>query len=96
MDIGTAIKILRVSRGMTQKQLAGKIGCSVTNLIFLETGRSFPRIGKINSICKELGVPVSYLLVFSLTKEDIPEDKQGVYTQLVEPLRDTLIKDLLA
>lgn len=95
MDIGKAIKTLRVSRGLTQKQLADKIGCSETNMIFMETGRSFPRKEKIESICRELNVPQSYLLVFSLTREDIPESKQNLYERRVEPLRDELISDLL-
>ena len=95
MDIGKAIKTLRVSRGLTQKHLADKVGCSETNMIFMETGRSFPRMEKIESICKALDVPQSYLLVFSLTKEDIPEGKQGLYESRVAPLRDELINDLL-
>lgn len=95
MDIGKAIKTLRVSRGLTQKQLADKIGCSETNMIFMETGRSFPRKEKIESICRELNVPQSYLLVFSLTREDIPDSKQNLYERRVEPLRDELINDLL-
>lgn len=95
MDIGKAIKTLRVSRGLTQKQLADRIGCSETNMIFLETGRSFPRMEKIESICRELSIPQSYLLVFSLTKEDIPESKQGVYESRVQPLRDELLSDLI-
>lgn len=95
MDIGKAIKTLRKSRDMTQKQLADRIGCSETNLIFMETGRSFPRMEKIESICRELNIPQSYLLVFSLTKEDIPEGKQGLYETRVQLLRDELLSDLV-
>lgn len=95
MDIGKAIKTLRVSRGLTQKQLADRVGCSETNMIFMETGRSFPRMEKIESICRELNIPQAYLLVFALTKEDIPEGKQGVYETRVQPLRDELLSDLV-
>lgn len=43
MDLGKAIKTIRVSKGLTQRQLAKAIGCSETNMLFMETGRTFPR-----------------------------------------------------
>ena len=32
MDLGKAIKTIRVSKGLTQRQLAMAIGCSETNM----------------------------------------------------------------
>ena len=52
MDLGKAIKTIRVSKGLTQRQLAKAIGCSETNMLFMETGRTFPRKSKIDAICK--------------------------------------------
>ena len=49
MDLGKAIKTIRVSKGLTQRQLAMAIGCSETNMLFMETGRTFPRKSKIDA-----------------------------------------------
>ena len=38
MDLGKAIKTMRVSKGLTQRQLGKAIGCSETNMLFMETG----------------------------------------------------------
>ena len=37
MDLGKAIKTMRVSKGLTQRQLGKAIGCSETNMLFMET-----------------------------------------------------------
>lgn len=91
MDLGKAIKTIRVSKGLTQRQLAKAIGCSETNMLFMETGRTFPRKSKIDAICKVLGIPMSYLLMFSITPDDIPEDKKS----LLEPMRNEFTRELL-
>lgn len=95
MDLGKAIKTIRVSKGLTQRQLAMAIGCSETNMLFMKTGRTFPRKSKIDAICKVLGIPVSYLLMFSITQDDIPEGKQSLYTSIVEPMRNEFTRELL-
>lgn len=95
MDLGKAIKTIRVSKGLTQRQLAKAIGCSETNMLFMKTGRTFPRKSKIDAICKVLGIPMSYLLMFSITPDDIPEDKKSLYTSIVEPMRNEFTRELL-
>ena len=95
MDLGKAIKTIRVSKGLTQRQLGKAIGCSETNMLFMGTGRTFPRKSKIDAICKVLEIPMSYLLMFSITPDDIPEDKQSLYTSIVEPMRNEFTRELL-
>lgn len=95
MDLGKAIKTIRVSKGLTQRQLAKMIGCSDTNLILMENGRIFPRKNKIDAICNALEVPVSYLLMFSITQDDIPENKQGLCASIIEPMRNEFVRELL-
>jgi len=41
MDLGKAIKTMRVSKGLTQRQLGKAIGCSETNMLFMETEERF-------------------------------------------------------
>ena len=95
MDLGKAIKTIRVSKGLTKRQMSKDNGCSETNMLFMETGRKFARKRKIDEICKVLEIPMSYLLMFSITPDDIPEDKQSLYTSIVEPMRNEFIRELL-
>ena len=38
---------------------------------------------------------MSYLLMFSITPDDIPEDKKSLYTSIVEPMRNEFTRELL-
>lgn len=93
MDIGNAIKTLRKQRKITQKQLAELSEISTNALCSIETGQSFPSKATITKICSSLNIPESYLLLFSITEDDIPEDKRILYRALCEPLKEELVHD---
>ena len=76
MDLGNAIKTLRKQKKITQKQLAELCEISTNALCSIETGQSFPSMSTIAKICGSLNVPESYLLLFSITEDDIPEGKK--------------------
>ena len=92
MDIGTAIKKLRKEKGMGQKQLAESCGISVNALSQIEINAAFPQKNTINKICEALQIPVSYLLFFSISDEDIPEDKKLVFKSLNSAIQAVLIE----
>jgi len=91
MDIGTAIKTIRKERKMGQKQLAEKCEISVNALSQIELNISFPQKNTIRKICEALEIPVSYLLFFSISEDDIPEDKKVVFKTLNSAIRSVLI-----
>ncbi|WP_291134438.1 helix-turn-helix domain-containing protein [Flavobacterium sp. UBA7663] len=91
MDIGTAIKILRKEKGLGQKQLAEMCGISVNALSQIEINSTFPQKGTIKKICESLQIPVSYLLFFSISEEDIPDDKKIVFKSLNSAIKSVLI-----
>lgn len=90
MDIGSAIKEFRKKRGLTQKDLAQKSGLSANALCTLERNLSFPTKETIEKICTALGIPVSFLLFFAITDEDVPEDKRVAFKALQGPLKTVL------
>lgn len=60
-DIGKKIKILRKTRGLTQQQLADKLGCKRATISNYEIGRRSPRnIKELESIADALGVNLEY------------------------------------
>lgn len=90
MDIGKAIKTLRLKRGYSQKQLASLVDKSETTISLIESGNSIPQTKRIKEICSALGVEPVYLLLFALEKEDIPSNKQVLFDTLLVPLRESL------
>lgn len=92
MDLGIAIKTLRLGQGMTQTQLAERCGTSTNAVSDWETGKSWPPKGVSERVCEALGVPTSYLMLASIEEDDIPEEKRVLYRALLEPLRNELLK----
>lgn len=94
MHIGTAIKLVRKEKGLGQKDLAEMTGLSVNALSQIETNVSFPHKNTIEKIAQALQVPVSYLLFFSISQEDVPEEKRKIFNSINEALRSILIDQI--
>lgn len=93
MDIGQAIKTMRIKRNMTQGQLAEMCNMSQNAISMLELGKRFPPKRTVERLCETFDVPVSYLMLAGIEAKDIPEEKRVLYRALVEPLRDELLGD---
>lgn len=92
MDIGTAIRSLRKDLGLKQAEIAKCSHISVTALYNIENGLSFPSKETIDRISQALGVPVAYLLFYSITEADLPEAKREFFRLAVHPLRQFLVE----
>ena len=53
---------------------------------------SFPSKETVKRICEALDIPVSYLLFFSISDEDVPADKLKIFHGLKDPIRDILLR----
>lgn len=93
MDLGNAIKTIRKQKKITQKQLAELCEISTNALCSIETGLSFPSKATISRICAALNIPESYLLFFSISEDEIPEDKRAYFRYFYEPLKKLLLGD---
>ena len=63
IKIGTFIKAQRTELNMTQKDLAGKIGCADKAISRWETGKGLPDMSFIIPLSKELNVSINELLI---------------------------------
>ena len=79
MDIGNAVKIIRKKKNITQKELANLCEISTNAICSIENGVTFPSKNSITKICKALDIPESYLLLFSISEEDIPDTWDEVF-----------------
>ena len=93
MEIGTAIKNLRKNKGLTQKVLAEKCGVSANAMNQIEKNASFPHKNTIDKICDVLEIPVSYLLFFSISEDDIPDEKKIVFNSLNDAVKSVLLNE---
>ena len=64
VSFGKRLKILRVSKGMVQEELAEAAGISVDFLSLIERGRNSPSFISIEKIAKALDIPVKDLFDF--------------------------------
>lgn len=91
MDLGQAIRALRLKQRMTQGQLAEKCDMSTTAICNIELGRVNPPKNTVERLCNVFGIPTSYLLMASIEEDDFPEEKRVLYRALLEPLRNELL-----
>jgi transcriptional regulator with XRE-family HTH domain len=59
--IGRQIWEMRNRRGLSQMQLAEKLGTSPTNISYWETGKTIPDSGYLEKICNEFGVELRFI-----------------------------------
>ncbi len=93
MEIGTAIREIRKSKSITQKELAVKCNLSNNSITQIELNNTFPKKDTIKKICKALKIPTAFLLFYSLTEKDIPKNKREIY-RILTPLIKKLIVEI--
>ena len=91
MDLGSAIKTLRKDLNLSRNKLAERSDISVTALYNIENGLSFPTKETIDRLCSALGVPVAYLLFYSITEDDLPENKREAFHYLKVSMESFLL-----
>jgi DNA-binding XRE family transcriptional regulator len=56
--MGGRVQQARLDAGLTQHQLAEKVGCKKLSIIHLEADRTNPRFGTLVSVCAVLGISI--------------------------------------
>lgn len=76
MIYGIIIKHIRNNRGMSQRQLAKKLGVEQSYISVVENGKMQPSRDFIENFCYETEVPIMALMFFSTTDNDVPENNK--------------------
>jgi transcriptional regulator with XRE-family HTH domain len=79
MKLGRAIKYVRFVIGMSQGNLAKAVGLSQTYLSQIENEQKLPSLDTLESICKALEVPMFFLLMKAVEKDDIDANKFDMF-----------------
>ena len=95
MNIGTQIQKIRRKNNISQGQLAKDCGITQTYLSLIEHNKKDPNISLLKVITAKLNIPLSLLLLMSLDKEDIPEDKSELFNEIAPEISPIIISLLL-
>lgn len=87
MNLGKIIKACRVSKGLTQAQLAELSDISVSHICLMEKNKREPTISKLELIAQALNIPLS-VLVFLAAKNDEVEELNN---ESIEELSNNLM-----
>ena len=88
-ELGKRIKEIRKTKGLTQEQLAEKVGIEPPNISYIENGKYSPTIENFEKICIALDTPPYQFYMFSNPKP-IAEIKEELFTALEND--DTLLR----
>ena len=85
MNIGRVIKGLRIESGLTQIELAGKIGMAQTSLSQIESGHKKPHERNLKLICKSFGISLAGIYILSIEESDIHDKNKKELYLLIKP-----------
>lgn len=92
MKIGEVINLIIKKKGITQTELAKKIGKSTTALSQIINGVYDPNPETLDKICEVLEVPKAIIYFLTISEKDIPQDKLELYKMLAPTIKDFLVK----
>ena len=92
MNLGLGIKQIRKSKGISQGELAEKIGLSPASMSMIENGVKRPTSKNLKKICDVLGVPEALIYLYTLEDSDIPKSKKEIYHTYYPYVKDMLTK----
>jgi transcriptional regulator with XRE-family HTH domain len=93
MNLGKGIKLLLDQKGISQKELAEKIGKSETSVSLIMKNHTQPRKETVEAIAKVLDIKPEVLLLLSIDKEDLPDSTKDRY-EFLWPIVEKSVLDL--
>lgn len=90
MNIGEAIETIRKIKRLSQGDLANQANITQSYLSLIENNKKEPNLKTLKTISSSLDIPLPFLLLYSINKEDVPESKQDSF-QVIIPLIKSLL-----
>lgn len=82
MNLGRSIKLCRTNRGLSQDELAQKVGLSASYISLIEKGDRDPAMSTVEKIAMALGVPISLLTFLAADPGELKAVPQEVRDKL--------------
>ena len=89
---GERLRNLRMDRGLSLQQFAGRIGVTKSTVSFYENGERLPSYDVLFEICKTLDISVEYILYGSNNRRfvdvtELDEDEIAIISAMASVLR---------
>jgi transcriptional regulator with XRE-family HTH domain len=82
MNIGKAIKLCRVQKGMRQSELSESAKISVAYLSLIENDKRDPNFSVLQAISRSLDVPLSILVFLATDNSELKEMSPELFEKL--------------
>jgi transcriptional regulator with XRE-family HTH domain len=86
LTLGNAIKVIRTTKGIKQKDLALSLGVSANYISLVESGKRDPSLSYLRRLAEQLHVPIG---LFFYCQEDI---SRSPAKNQIDELRDLLVR----
>lgn len=95
MTVGEVIKLLIKKKGITQVELAQKIGKSRTAVSQIINGVYNPNQETLESIARVIEIPIPIIYFLSMSEDDIPAEKKQLY-KMLSPLIENFLFEIFS
>ena len=92
MKYGKAIRICRAARGLSQKDLAAKVGVDSSHVSLIESEKRSPSLDTIEKIAQSLNVPPHLLMLLASEQKDVKTGNLANVKDLSQILLDLLLQ----
>ena len=92
MKYGKAIRICRAARGLSQKDLATKVGLDSSHISLIEAEKRSPSLETIERIAKSLNVPLHLLTLLASEQKDVKTGSLANIKELSQVFLDLLME----
>jgi transcriptional regulator with XRE-family HTH domain len=95
MDLGLAIKSIRVQKGLKQNQFAELCNITQAYLSQIENNNKEPNLSTLKVISSKLGTPLPILFFLSLDNDDVKPEKKEAF-KIIAPSIKSLVNQFFA
>jgi transcriptional regulator with XRE-family HTH domain len=82
MNLGSAIRKIRIVKNLKQQDLAALLDMSQTALSLIESGKTWPSKKTLFAIADKTNTPLDIVFLMAIDREAIPSE----YLQMIKPL----------
>ncbi|MHB8254241.1 MAG: helix-turn-helix domain-containing protein [Acidiferrobacter sp.] len=90
MNVGQAIRMCRIQRGVSQTDVALKASCSVSYLSMLENNKRDPTLSTLTNIAQALHAPIGILFFLAAEQKDLGAIDKKLASKLAQSALDSL------
>lgn len=90
MTVGQCIRYLRASAGLTQRELATRVGLSAPMMSLVEADKRDPTIRLLRAVARELGLPSAVVLAAAMASD--PDTPRSASSRKLRRLTTQLLR----